>query len=103
MTHQPGFSQADFADKMKITCREKFLARMDEIIPWSRLLAVLEPFYPTGARGLPPVGLERMLRMYFLQQWHGLAGETLEDALYDRGHCEDSPAWIIPAQINVCR
>jgi IS5 family transposase len=83
MTHQPSFSQAEFAAKKKVTRREKFLARMEEIIPWARLLAVIEPFYPKGERGRPPVGLERMLRMYFLQQWYGLADEALEDALYD--------------------
>jgi IS5 family transposase len=83
MTHQPSFSQAEFADKKKITRREKFLARMEAVIPWPRLLAVIEPFYPKGQRGRPPIGLERMLRMYFLQQWYGLADEALEDALYD--------------------
>ena len=44
LTHQASFSQAEFAAKKKITCREKFLARMEEIIPWSRLLAVIGPF-----------------------------------------------------------
>jgi IS5 family transposase len=83
MTHQTSFSQAEFADKKKITRRERFLARMEEIIPWASLLAVLEPFYPKGARGRPPIGLERMLRIYFLQQWYGLADEALEDAIYD--------------------
>src|SRR6266850_2029083 len=70
MTYQPSFSQAEFADKKKITRREKFLARMEEIIPWLSLLAVLEPFYPKGERGRPPIGLERMLRMYFRNQWY---------------------------------
>ena len=83
MTRQTSFSQAEFADKKKITRREKFLARMEEIIPWPVLLAVIEPFYPKGERGRPPIGLERMLRVYFLQQWYGLADEALEDALYD--------------------
>lgn len=83
MTHQPSFSQAEFADKKKITRREKFLARMEGVIPWAKLLAIIEPFYPKGERGRPPVGLERMLRVYFLQQWYGLADEALEDALYD--------------------
>jgi IS5 family transposase len=83
MTHQTSFSQAEFADKKKITRREKFLARMEEIIPWSALLAVMEPFYPKGERGRPPIGLERMLRVYFLQQWYGLADEAIEDAIYD--------------------
>jgi IS5 family transposase len=83
LTHQPSFSQAEFADKKKITRREKFLTRMEAVIPWTKLLAVIEPFYPKGERGRPPVGLERMLRIYFLQQWYGLADEALEDALYD--------------------
>ena len=83
MTQQTSFSQAEFADKKKTTRREKFLARMEEIIPWPSLRAVLEPFYPKGERGRPPIGLERMLRMYFLQQWYGLADEAIEDAIYD--------------------
>jgi transposase, IS5 family len=83
MTHQPSFSQAEFATKKKTTRREKFLTRMEALIPWTKLLAVIEPFYPKGERGRPPVGLERMLRIYFLQQWYGLADEALEDALYD--------------------
>jgi IS5 family transposase len=83
MTHQTTFAHAEFAAKKKITRREKFLARMEEVIPWAKLLAVLEPHYPKGKRGRPPIGLERMLRVYFLQQWYGLADEALEDALYD--------------------
>ncbi len=83
MTHPTSFSQAEFATKKKITRREKFLARMETLIPWRPLLAVIAPFYPKGERGRPPIGLERMLRIYFLQQWYGLADEALEDALYD--------------------
>jgi transposase, IS5 family len=73
MTHQPSFAPAEFAAKKKVTRREKFLARMEEVIPWTQLLAIIEPFYPQGKRGRPPMGLERMLRVYFLQQWYGLA------------------------------
>jgi transposase, IS5 family len=83
MLHQTSFSQAEFADKKKTTRREKFLGRMEEMIPWAELLAVIEPFYPKGERGRPPIGLERMLRVYFLQQWYGLADEAIEDAIYD--------------------
>ena len=83
MIHQPSFAQAEFTAKKKTTRREKFLARMETLIPWTQLLAVVEPFYPKGQRGRPPVGLERMLRVYFLQQWYGLADEALEDARYD--------------------
>ena len=83
MTYQTSFTHAEFAAKKKITRREKFLSRMEEVIPWKQLLAVIEPYYPKGERGRPPIGLERMLRVYFLQQWYGLADEALEDALYD--------------------
>lgn len=83
MTCQTSFAQAEFAAKKKTTRREKFLARMEAVIPWTQLLSVIEPHYPKGERGRPPVGLERMLRVYFLQQWYGLADEALEDALYD--------------------
>ena len=83
MIHQTSFAQAEFAGKKKVTRREKFLARMEAVLPWARLLAVIAPHYPKGERGRPPLGLERMLRVYFLQQWYGLADEALEDALYD--------------------
>ncbi|QOK98360.1 IS5 family transposase [Ralstonia pseudosolanacearum] len=59
------------------------MAEMERVVPWSRLIAAVEPYYPKGKRGRPPIGLERMLRIYFLQQWYGLSDEALEDALYD--------------------
>ena len=67
----------------KPTRRDKFLAEMEEVVPWARLVQRLEPFYPKGARGRPPIGLERLLRVYFVQQWYGLADEAVEDAFYD--------------------
>ena len=67
----------------KQTRRDKFLAEMEQVVPWARLVERLRPLYPKGERGRPPIGLERMLRIYFLQQWYGLADEALEDALYD--------------------
>jgi IS5 family transposase len=83
MKHQTTFAHAEFTAKKKPTRRERFLARMEEVIPWAQLLAVVARHYPKGERGRPPVGLERMLRVYFLQQWYALADEALEDALYD--------------------
>jgi IS5 family transposase len=83
MQRQGSFSQAEYAGKKKQTRRDKFLAEMERVVPWSRLVERLRPFYPKGERGRPPVGLERMLRIYFLQQWYGLADEAVEDALYD--------------------
>lgn len=83
MEHQLGFSELEYAGKRKRTRREKFLETMEEVVPWDELLAVLKPAYPDGKRGRPPIGLERMLRLYFLQQWYCLADEALEDAVYD--------------------
>src|ERR1700756_12960 len=83
MQRQGSFSQAEYAGKKKQTRRDKFLAEMEQVVPWARLIERLRPLYPKGERGRPPIGLERMLRVYFLQQWYGLADEALEDALYD--------------------
>src|SRR6476646_10550939 len=83
MQRQGSFSQAEYAGKKKQTRRDKFLSEMERVVPWSRLVDRLRPFYPKGERGRPPIGLERMLRLYFMQQWYGLADEALEDALYD--------------------
>jgi IS5 family transposase len=70
--------------KKKRTPREKFLADMERVVPWARLISVIEPLYPKSGRvGRQPIGIPRMLRMYCLQQWYGLADEALEDALYD--------------------
>ena len=81
---QPGsFLQAEYACKKKPTRRDKFLAEMEEVVPWARLVQRLRPLYPKGERGRPPIGLERMLRVYFVQQWYGLADEAVEDAFYD--------------------
>ena len=84
--HQISFSQAEYAKKKKTTRREVFLEKMEHVGPWSRLVEVIEPHYSkSGAhvRGRPPIALERMLRMYCLQQWYGLADEAVEDAVYD--------------------
>ena len=56
---------------------------MNQVVPWARLVELIRPHYPTGKRGRPPMGIERMLRVYFLQQWYGLADEALEDTIYD--------------------
>jgi IS5 family transposase len=81
---QVSFAQAEFEKKKKRTRREVFLAKMEQVVPWTRLMQVIEPHYPkSGKRGRPPIGLERMLRMYFVQQWYGLADEAVEDAVYD--------------------
>ena len=83
MEQQMSFAQSEYAMKQKVTRRERFLGEMEEVVPWGRLVEVIRPHYPKGERGRRPIGLERMLRIYFLQQWYGLADEALEDAIYD--------------------
>jgi len=83
MQRQGSFAEAEYVGKKKQTRRDKFLAEMEQAVPWSRLVARLVPLYPKGERGRPPIPLERMLRVYFVQQWYALSDEGLEDALYD--------------------
>jgi IS5 family transposase len=56
---------------------------MDAVMPWAELLALVAPYYSKGETGRKPVGLEIMLRVYFLQQWFALSDPAAEDALYE--------------------
>jgi IS5 family transposase len=67
----------------KTTRRAAFLAEMARVVPWRELCALIEPVYPKPGNGRPPIGLERMLRIYFLQQWFNLSDPAVEEALYD--------------------
>ncbi len=73
----------EYGGKKKVTRREIFLKEMDQVVPWQRLAGLIEPHYPKRGKGRPPMGVELMLRMYFLQQWFNLADEAMEDAIYD--------------------
>jgi IS5 family transposase len=81
--NQPTFASLAFANKKKKTRREEFLEEMDQVVPWSQLLKVIRKHYPKAGQGRPPLGLEKMLRIYFLQQWFNLSDPAMEDALYD--------------------
>jgi len=74
---------AGFEQHRKPTRRDVFLDTMNRIVPWSTLCAVIEPHYPKRGNGRPPIGLERMLRLHFLQHWFNLADFACEEALYD--------------------
>jgi IS5 family transposase len=81
---QTSFSELEYAAKKKQTRRDRFLADIEAVTPWASLIAVVASYYPSsGGRGRPPIGLERMLRMYIAQQCFGLSDEGIEDALYD--------------------
>ena len=64
------------------TRRERFLAEMDIVVPWAALSALIEPHYPSGERGRPPIRVERMLRIRFLQQWLNMSDPQAEDSPY---------------------
>ncbi len=72
-----------FEKHNRATRKAEFLTRMDHLMPWAEFCAVIEPHYPKVGNGRPPVGLERMLRMYCVANWFNLADEACEDALYD--------------------
>jgi IS5 family transposase len=83
MAQQRTFASLAWSSKGKVTRRERFLAEMDAVIPWPRLIALIEPYYPKAGQGRQPLGLEKMLRIYFLQQWFNLSDPQAEDAIYD--------------------
>lgn len=83
MAEQRTFAGLAWGAKGKVTRRERFLAEMNAVIPWQRLLSLIEPHYPKAGRGRQPLGLEKMLRIYFVQQWFDLSDPAAEDAIYD--------------------
>ena len=77
------FASLAYENKKKKTRREKFLEEMNQVIPWEELLQDIKKYYPKAGNGRQPMPLERMLRIYFMQQWYGLSDPAMEDALYD--------------------
>ncbi len=80
---QETFTDMEYSCRKKKTKREEFLEIMDEIIPWEEWVGIIAPYYPEGKRGRPPMGIEKMLRMYLLQIWFNLSDPGTEDAIYD--------------------
>jgi IS5 family transposase len=97
-----------FEPYRKATRREVFLAEMDRVVPWAELGALIEPVYPKAGNGRPPIGLERMLRIYFLQQWFNLSDPGVEEALNDsvamaRFVGLDLGAAAVPDETTICK
>ncbi len=80
---QSSFSDLEYQSKKKTTRKEKFLSEMDTILPWKLLLKPIRKHYPKAGNGRPPMALETMLRIYFMQQWYQLSDPAMEDSLYD--------------------
>ena len=99
---------AGFEKYHKPTRRAEFLKRMEVLVPWQELVAEIEPVYPDSGQGRRPVGLERMLRMYFLQQWFNLSDPAVEEALYESNSMRhfvgiDLGHEPVPDETTVCK
>ena len=105
---QTTLGSTDWALKTKVTRRAQFLTEMDAVVPWARLLAVIEPHHPKAVQGRPPHPLPRMLRIYFMQQWFNLSDPAMEDALYDSESMRrfagiDLAADLVPDETTILR
>jgi IS5 family transposase len=74
---------ASFERYGRLTRRAAFLAEMERVVPWRDLCRLIEPVYPKPGNGRPPIGLERMLRIHFLQHCFNLSDPAVEEALHD--------------------
>ena len=82
--NQLSFTDAESIIKRKQTRKEKFLAEMESVIPWSEFLNIIQPHYPnSGGPGRQPYPLETMLRIHFMQLWYSLSDPAMEDSLYE--------------------
>lgn len=105
---QMTLANGTFEPYRKATRREMFLSEMDRVVPWAELCALIEPVYPKAGNGRPPIGLERMLRIYFLQQWFNLSDPGVEEALNDsvamaRFVGLDLGAAAVPDETTICK
>jgi len=80
---QMSFGDAEYRGKRKQTRREKFLAEMEQVVPWDALLRLIQPVYPVAGRGRHPYPIATMLRVHLLQNWFGLSDPAMEEALYE--------------------
>lgn len=86
---QPSFSSGGFDVHRKPTRRERFFTKIDQIIPWGELVAIVEPYYPkTGQPGRPVTPLIQMIKLYFIQIWFGLSDPQTEDMIHDSAAVE---------------
>ncbi len=83
MDHQLSFADCEFTSKRRQTRKEKFLSRMEKLIPWQRLESVIEPHYPKAGNGRKPYPLPTMLRIHCMQLWYCMSDPAMEDALYE--------------------
>ncbi len=109
MREQLSLMQTGFERKIKLTRRTEFLLQMDELLPWKRLYNIVKKVYYKGdGAGRPPIALERMLRIYFLQLWFNLSDPEMEESLYDSDSMRafaliDLGASGVPDETTICK
>ena len=83
MRNQQSFSDIEYASKKRKTRKEVFLERMEKLMPWAELIAIIKPIYPKASAkgGRPAKGIEKMLRMLLIACWFNLSDEGAEDAV----------------------
>lgn len=108
MGKQQTFAGLAWKNKGRQTRRERFLAEMDQIIPWKELVRLIEPHYPKAGRGRQPLGLEKMLRIYLLQIWFDLSDPQAEDSIFDSESMRrfvgiELPDDVVPDETTILR
>jgi IS5 family transposase len=108
MSQRTFASQVEFKKYGRKSRRELFLDEMERVVPWSGLLALVRPHYAKAGNGRRPVGLEIMLRTYFVQQWFNLSDPGVEEALYESPVLQrfvgvDLGAAPAPDETTICR
>ncbi len=83
MLPQRSFADVEYDGQPRQTRRERFLQRMDALLPWARLEARIRPVYPNGERGRPPYPRALLLRIHCVQVFYNLSDPAMEDTLYD--------------------
>jgi len=83
MPNKPSFSDLAYRNKKEVTRKQRFLEKMDEILPWEPLLEPILSKYPKSRKGRRPIPARVMLRIYLMQQWYGLSDPAMEESLYD--------------------
>ena len=105
---QLGLSDSGFMKHPKKTRKAQFLAEMNQVVPWPRLVALIEPYYPKPGNGRHPIGLEIMLRIHFMQQWFAYSDPAMEEALHDIPLLRefaglDATVEAIPDETTICK
>ncbi len=75
------------------TKKKEFLTQIERIVPWGEWLTLIRPCYYKGERGNKPYDLERMLRIYLVQNLYDLSDEATVAEIIDSRAFRSSAEW----------